>query len=226
MSVAAIPADISLQGGRQPPTIRALPRCALPDWTGWQENNWLMTFAFDDHLDAVLIGGREKRSIVIVDYDPRWPALFAELAGKVRGAVGNRALMVEHIGSTAVPHLAAKPIIDILLTVANVADEAVYLPQLEDAGFILRVREQGHRMFRTAGRDVHIHVLSSASEAVPAYLKLRDWLRRHENDRMLYAETKKTLALEEWADMNYYADAKTAVISAILRRAHRLDDQH
>ena len=185
-----------------------------------------MTSAFDDHLDAVLIGGRENRPIVIVDYDHRWSAQFAELAGNIRDAVGKPALMVEHIGSTAVPHLAAKPIIDILLTVADVAEEAVYLPQLEGAGFILRVREPGHRMFRTADRDVHIHVFSNCDEAVPPYLELRDWLQRHEKDRMLYAKKKKALAQQQWADMNYYAVAKTAVIAAILRRARGSEDQH
>ena len=185
-----------------------------------------MTSVFDDHLDAVLIRGREKRAIAIVEYDPRWPSHFAELAGKNRGAVGNRALMVEHIGSTAVPHLAAKPIIDILLTVANVAEETVYLPQLEGAGFILRVRERGHRMFRTTDRDVHIHVFSSGDEVVPPYLELRDRLRRNENDRMLYAKKKKALAQQQWADMNFYAESKTDVISAILRRAPGLNEQN
>lgn len=173
----------------------------------------------DAHLDSVLIGGREERPIVIVDYDPHWAERFTKLAQQIRGAIGEHTLMVEHIGSTSVPGLAAKPIIDILLTIRDVADETAYLPQLEDAGFVLRVREPGHRMFRTAERDVHIHVFSSGNAAVPPYLELRDWLRQYEGERKLYEQTRKALAQQQWADMNYYADAKTEVITAILGRA-------
>jgi GrpB-like predicted nucleotidyltransferase (UPF0157 family) len=110
------------------------------------------------YLDAVLIGGREPARIVVVDPDPAWPARFATVRDRVLGALGDRALAVEHIGSTAVPGLAAKPIVDVLLTVADVDDEAGYVGPLEAAGFVLRVREPGHRMFRTPERDVHLHV--------------------------------------------------------------------
>lgn len=173
----------------------------------------------DQLLDAVLIGGRESRPVIIDDYNPAWPDAFAGLSGRIHDAVGRGALSVEHIGSTSVPGLAAKPIIDILLTVAEVADEAGYLPQLEAAGFVLRVREPGHRLFRTPGRDVHIHVFSPQDPAVPAYLDLRDWLRVDAQDRGLYEATKRDLARQEWSDMNYYAEAKTDVIAQILTRA-------
>lgn len=175
----------------------------------------------DEHLDAALIGGREKRPIVIVDYDPEWPARFTALSATIRAAVGDTALSVEHIGSTSVPGLAAKPLIDILITVADIEDEDSFVPQLEAAGLVLRVREAGHRMLRTPDKDVHIHVFSSDDPAVANYLDLRDWLRVDEADRVLYATTKRSLARQEWADMNYYADAKTDVISAILNRARQ-----
>lgn len=173
----------------------------------------------DKELDAVLIGGREQRPLVIVDYDPAWPVIFSALAQTIKATLGPAALSVDHIGSTAVPGLAAKAIIDVLVTVTEVEHEAAYLGQLESAGFVLRVREPGHRMFRTPGRDVHIHVFSAGDPAVPDYLDLRDWLRRDWADRALYARTKRELARREWSDMNYYADAKSDVIAAILSRA-------
>lgn len=173
----------------------------------------------DEHVDAVLIGGREEQPIVIVDYDHGWPRLFDSLAQLIKGAIAEKALSVEHIGSTAVPGLAAKPIIDILLTVQDVEDEAGYLVPLEDAGFVLRVREPGHRMLRTPSRDVHLHVFSVDDTVVPNYLALRDWLRVDEADRALYATTKMKLAQQRWDDMNYYAEAKSDVISKVLFRA-------
>lgn len=128
-------------------------------------------------------------------------------------------MSVEHIGSTSVPGLAAKPILDVLLTVIDVEDEASYVPALEDAGFVLRVREEGHRMMRTPAKDVHVHVFHPENEAVSKYRDLRDWLRTDETDRALYADTKRMLARQRWSDMNDYADAKTDVISQILAHA-------
>jgi GrpB-like predicted nucleotidyltransferase (UPF0157 family) len=171
------------------------------------------------YLDSVLVGGREQVAIVVVDPDPAWPDRFAAVRDRIRAALGGRALDVQHIGSTAVPGLAAKPIVDVLLTVADVADESSYAGPLEAAGFPLRVREEGHRMFRTPQRDVHVHVYEPDAPAVDAYLDLRDRLRESAADRELYAATKRELARREWADMNDYADAKSAVIAEILARA-------
>jgi GrpB-like predicted nucleotidyltransferase (UPF0157 family) len=175
-------------------------------------------------LDAVLVGGRERVPIVVVDPDPAWPARFAAVRDRILAALGDRALDVQHIGSTAVPGLAAKPIIDVLLTVPTVDDEAGYAGALEGAGFGLRVREPGHRMFRTPERDVHVHVYEPAAPEVAAYLALRDRLRRSAEDRALYAATKRELARRPWADMNDYADAKSDVIAEILARARGTRD--
>lgn len=112
-------------------------------------------------------------------------------------------LSIEHIGSTSVPGLAAKPIIDILLTVEDVDPERIFLGMLESAGFELRVREAGHCMMRTAARDVHIHVFSANSSVISDYLDFRDWLRGDKLDRNLYSTTKKRLAQQQWPDMNY-----------------------
>ncbi len=173
----------------------------------------------DAYLDQVLIGGREPAVINVVDYDELWPSRFRELAGRVRRALGTRALGVEHIGSTSVPGLAAKPIIDMLLTVADVTDEAAYVPALEATELELRVREPEHRMLRTPTRDVHLHVYEPAHAAVRDYLDLRDWLTVDRADRELYALTKRRLSQQSWRDMNDYADAKSDVIRDVLCRA-------
>ena len=173
----------------------------------------------DAYLQSVLIGGREPVAIVVRQYDPAWPARYSAVRARIQEALGLRALGIEHIGSTAVPGLAAKPIVDVLVTVADVEDEPAYAPALEAAGFPQRVREPGHRMFRTPERDVHVHVYRSDAPAVADYLDLRDWLRGSTQDRDLYAATKQALATQQWTDMNDYADAKTDVIAAILTRA-------
>jgi GrpB-like predicted nucleotidyltransferase (UPF0157 family) len=173
----------------------------------------------DLDLDRVLIGGLEKREIVIVDYDEGWPARFAAERARVRQALGDHARRIEHIGSTAVPGLAAKPIIDLLVTVQAPDDEAVTVPALTAVGYQLRVREPGHRMFRTAQRDVHVHIWANADPEVARALRFRDRLRRSPADRQAYEQLKRDLAGRDWPDMNHYADAKGPVIEEILARA-------
>jgi GrpB-like predicted nucleotidyltransferase (UPF0157 family) len=173
----------------------------------------------DEPLETGLIGGAEKREIKVVDYDPDWPKKFEAHAGRIADALGRAALRIEHIGSTSIPSLAAKPIIDILVVVQNSADESTYLPQLEAAGYVLRVREPDwheHRMFRTPEKDVHVHVYSAGSPEIERYLTFRDRLRRNADDRRRYERTKRELATKEWSDMNDYAQAKTEVVESIL----------
>jgi GrpB-like predicted nucleotidyltransferase (UPF0157 family) len=175
----------------------------------------------DELLDRVLIGGREQRTIVIVDYDPSWPHRFEQEREQIARALGNRAQLIEHIGSTSVPGLAAKPIIDILVTVdaAEIEYDEQLVADLEATGYVLRVREPEHRMFRTPARDVHVHVFANGSDEIERDVLLRDRLRRSAEDRALYAMTKRELAQREWSDMNYYAEAKTDIIQEILARA-------
>lgn len=165
-----------------------------------------------------LVGGLEHREIVLVPYDRCWPELFDTQQHRIRAALGSRARQIEHIGSTAVPGLPAKPIIDVLIVVGDVEDEASYLPDLETAGLLIRVREPGHRMLRTADLDVHVHVYSDGNPAIQRYLTFRDRLRSSNDDRDLYASTKAELAVRDWPTMNHYADAKTNVIQQILER--------
>jgi GrpB-like predicted nucleotidyltransferase (UPF0157 family) len=162
--------------------------------------------------------------IIVADYDPRWPSLFHREAERIRAALGIRALRIEHTGSTAVPGLAAKPIIDILLVVSNSADENAYVPRLERAGYILRIREESwheHRMFNSSDSDVNLHVFSTECPEIERMLALRDWLRSHPEDRDLYASVKLSLAKQEWKYVQNYADAKTRVVEEILSRALR-----
>jgi GrpB-like predicted nucleotidyltransferase (UPF0157 family) len=172
-----------------------------------------------DVTGAELVGGVEKRDLVIEEYSAGWPGLFAEHRERIRAALGPRAGSVEHIGSTSVPGLGAKPIIDILVTVPDITAEEDYLDPLVEAGYELRVREPGHRLVRTPARDVHVHILEPTDAAAADYLLLRDRLRSDPADRALYEETKRALADRDWTDMNAYADAKTSVIEEIKARA-------
>jgi GrpB-like predicted nucleotidyltransferase (UPF0157 family) len=162
--------------------------------------------------DLVLIGGPEPGPLVIADYDPSWPVVFEEHAGRIRGALGERALRVEHIGSTAVPGLAAKPIVDVLVIVADPEGD---LAALERAGYELRVVEPGHRMFRTPARDVHVHVWADEGD----HVRFRDLLRRDPAARREYEELKRSLAGRDWPSMDDYAQAKGPLIRELLRRA-------
>jgi GrpB-like predicted nucleotidyltransferase (UPF0157 family) len=173
----------------------------------------------DIHLDEVLIGGREQRAIVIVDYDAGWPSRFVSHRNRVARALGPVARSIEHIGSTAVPGLAAKPIIDLLVAVRDPDDESVFVSAMHSAGYHLRVREPGHRMFRTPERDVHVHVWQDSDREISRHLRFRDRLRTSVEDRLAYEQLKRELAQREWDDMNQYADAKSQLIEQILSRA-------
>ena len=184
-------------------------------------DNCLFRFSVlaNESLKTRLVGGVEKREIKIVEYDPNWPKQFEAHARIIAGALGGAALRIEHIGSTSVPGLAAKPIIDILVVVPNSADESSYLPQLEAAGYVLRVREpewNEHRMFRTPEKDVHIHIYSIGCRQIQRNLTFRDHLRNHIEDRRRYEHTKRELAAKEWSHMDAYANAKTEVIESII----------
>lgn len=173
----------------------------------------------DAYLDAVLIGGRERRKIVIAEYDAGWPRRFEVERGRIAKALGAAALCIEHVGSTAIPGLAAKPIIDVLVMVSEIGDETSYVPALERAGYELRVLEPDHRMFRTPERDAHVHVWGAGDPEVSRTLAFRDRLRESPSDRAEYELLKRSLAQRDWPDMNHYAEAKGPLIKAILARA-------
>lgn len=159
---------------------------------------------------------------MLVDYDPQWPELFRREATRVLSLLGRQALQLEHTGSTSVPGLAAKPIIDILLVVADSADEQTYLPLLETAGYRLSLREPDwfeHRLLNGPGSDINLHVLSAGCPEIARILLFRDWLRRNATDRDRYSRAKLALAQKEWSSLDEYADAKSAIVKEILERA-------
>src|SRR5262245_57652504 len=160
-------------------------------------------------------------TIHIEPYNPEWPALYAKLAGQIRDALGARILTLEHVGSTSVPGLSAKPVIDIVLAVSNSADESAYVPPLERLGYVLKIREPGwfdHRLLKSPAADVNLHVFSHGCEEIGRMIAFRDWLRANEADRRLYERTKQDLASRTWKYMQNYADAKSEVVSDILAR--------
>jgi GrpB-like predicted nucleotidyltransferase (UPF0157 family) len=168
--------------------------------------------------EQALIGGRERREIVIVDYDEGWPARYEREHERISAALGELALTVEHVGSTSVPGLSAKPIIDVLVVVADPTAAALADAMLQ-AGYELRVREPEHRMFRTPARDVHVHVWRHGNPEVERVLRFRNRLRQSASDRAEYEQHKRELARREWGDMNEYADAKGPLIEAIIARS-------
>ncbi|HKO03562.1 MAG TPA: GrpB family protein [Candidatus Acidoferrales bacterium] len=178
----------------------------------------------EEQIRSHTIGDLQPLSgrILVVDYDPQWPELFEREAGRIRLALGDRALRVEHTGSTSVPGLPSKPVIDVLLVVADSRDEAAYVPDLESAGYVLRIREANwheHRMLNGRDTDINLHVFSAGCPEIDRMLTFRDWLRNHAADRDLYARAKLALAREDWKHVQNYADAKSAVVEEILARA-------
>jgi GrpB-like predicted nucleotidyltransferase (UPF0157 family) len=178
----------------------------------------------DDEIRAGIVGEvvEHNATIELVDYHDEWPRLFQREADRIRGALGPKALRIEHVGSTSVPGLAAKPIIDIDLVVADSSDESAYVPELEAAGYVLRIREPDwfeHRLFKGPDTNVNLHTFSADCEEVDRMLAFRDWLRTHDEDRELYLNAKRDLAAREWKFVQNYADAKSAVVTQILERA-------
>jgi GrpB-like predicted nucleotidyltransferase (UPF0157 family) len=176
----------------------------------------------EQYLEMVTLGAIERRAVEIVEYDPSWAGRYAAEAARIHAALDGRELLLEHIGSTAVPGLAAKPIVDILVVVVDPADEAAYVPALEAAGYELRIREPAwheHRMLRTPAEDVHVHVLPAGCAEIERYLLLRDRLRTDAAERELYAATKRRLAAQAWPTVQHYAEAKSEVVEAIIARA-------
>ncbi len=180
--------------------------------------------AGDEQLQAVTVGVRVPHNapVTLEEYDPAWPALFDREAERIREALGDLVVRLEHTGSTSVPGLAAKPIIDITLVVPDSGDEAAYAPLLEAAGYVLRIREPDwhqHRLFKGPDTDVNLHVFSRGSVELERMVGFRDWLRTHPEDRDLYLRTKRDLAARTWRHVQHYADAKTAVVEEIIARA-------
>ena len=160
--------------------------------------------------------------IVLADYDAAWPGLFEREDDRIRAALGDDVRLLEHVGSTSVPGLAAKPIIDMVLAVPDSSDEPSYVPRLEAAGYVLRIREpewHEHRVFKGPDTNVNLHTFTDGSEEIGRMLAFRDRLRTNDADRELYERAKRDLARRDWKYVQNYADAKTAIVAEIVARA-------
>ena len=178
----------------------------------------------EETLRAVTIGELVVLAgpVLLVDYDPAWATAFEREATRIRAALGDQVRLLEHVGSTSVPGLPAKPIIDIVLAVPDSTDEEAYVPPMEAAGYVLRIREPQwfeHRLFKGTDPASNIHVFTDGTAEIDRMLAFRDWLRSHADDRSLYERTKRDLAAREWKYVQHYADAKTDVVAAIMARA-------
>ena len=180
----------------------------------------------DEQIRAATIGDVAplENPIRLAEYDSDWPRLYQRDEKRIRSALGERALVIEHVGSTSVPGLAAKPVIDIVLVVADSANESAYVPGLEAHGYVLQIREPDwfeHRVFKGPDTNVNLHVFSRGCSEVQVMLDFRDWLRANDADRELYERAKRNLAAQDWKYVQNYADAKTAVVQEINERARR-----
>lgn len=178
----------------------------------------------EPQADAIWVGERPKlnSTVTLAEYDPEWPRLFEREAAQIHEVLGDLVLVLEHVGSTSVPGLCAKPIVDILLVVPDSAAEDRYLPQLEAAGYRLVIREpnwEQHRAFKGPDTNINLHVYSPDSRVIERYRLFRDRLRAHPDELELYATTKRELAGRTWAYIQDYADAKNDVIDAIIARS-------
>jgi GrpB-like predicted nucleotidyltransferase (UPF0157 family) len=183
----------------------------------------------EDEIRAYTIGELKPLTapIIVSDYDPRWPELFEREATRIRSILGDRVKLLEHAGSTSVPDLPAKPIIDMILALPDSSDEATYVPEMELAGYVLRIREPDlfeHRVFKGPDTDINLHVFTVGCTEIDQMLRFRDWLRAHPEDRDLYAAKKRELAKQDWKFVQNYADAKTGVVHEILARAGAAND--
>ena len=171
---------------------------------------------------------RADGPIRLAEPDPEWAAQYARQKERIEAALGPRAVQVEHVGSTSVPGLAAKPVIDIVLVVSNSADETEYLPDLAAAGYVLQFREPDwyeHRFLHDHNPEVQVHVFTVGSPEVERMLLFRDRLRARSDELELYQRTKRQLAARRWDYIQDYADAKSSVVEEIISRA-RADQKH
>lgn len=178
----------------------------------------------DEELAAAHVTPLEQLNsqIYLARYDSEWPRLFEREAARIRAALGDEALVLEHVGSTSIPELSAKPRIDMVLGVADSADEAAYVPPMEAAGYILSIREADwheHRLFKGPDTDINLHVFTIGCAEIDRMCRFRDHLRANRAELLLYERTKQDLAGRTWKYTQHYADAKSQVVEGILMRA-------
>lgn len=177
----------------------------------------------------VTIGAWAPEAVEVVAPDPAWPQSYAAVRDRLVEALGDRVVSVEHVGSTSVPGLWAKPIVDVDLTVADSGDEDAWLPDLEAAGFVLRVREpewEQHRCLRGTEPSANVHVFSPGAREPQRHVLFRDWLRTHPDDRDAYAAVKREVAGRGFTDAMLYNNAKAWFVYDLYEKAFSADPAH
>ncbi len=179
----------------------------------------------DEEMAAIRVSGTVtplNAQIYLAPYDPAWPAQYEAEAAKISAALGEAALALEHVGSTSIPGLPAKPIIDIILCVADSADEDSYVPALSAQGYRLHLREpewEQHRVMKGEWPMVNLHIFTIGSRELVRMVAFRDRCRTHPEELALYREAKEALAGQVWRHVQHYANAKGEVVEAIIGRA-------
>ena len=166
-----------------------------------------------------VVGPPAAETVEIAAYSPDWPARFEASKTLIAQALPGLALMIEHVGSTAVPGLAAKPIIDIDLIVDDPTREEIYVPALAALGYVLTIRERTwyqHRMLRHDGPRTNLHVFGRDCPEHARHILFRDWLRAHPEDCVRYARVKDEARIGV-TDVRDYNRNKQAVIRHIYR---------
>ncbi len=179
--------------------------------------------------DAAVVGPSPPGAVHVVPYDEAWPDDAAALITAISAALGDRVVALEHIGSTSVPGLAAKPVLDLVLTVSDPADEAAYVPALEPLGLLLHIREPDwdeHRMLTRSDRSVNLHVFGPTAAEPHRLVAFRDWLRTHDDDRVAYGALKAKLADDGFERVMDYNNHKAALVYDIYERIFTADPDH
>ncbi len=190
----------------------------------WPEGAEIMHFEDGDPNENPWIAGKPTpENIQVEACNPQWVETFAAKKAEIEQALAQTALLIEHVGSTAVPDLAAKPVIDIDLIVADPEDEDCYVTALVALGYQLRIRERSwyqHRMLRHENPRVNLHVFGPASPEHIRHILFRDWLRDHPSDRQHYAQAK-LLAKDGVTNATDYNARKQNVVRAIYQDIFR-----
>ncbi|KAI0390846.1 GrpB domain protein [Xylariaceae sp. FL0594] len=182
--------------------------------------------------DVTWISPRPKLPLAIVDYNPAWPSLYQAIESLIRASLSSETILhIQHVGSTSVPGLPAKDIIDIDLVVADPSREETYVQALENAGFRFILREPKwyeHRLFHLDGAPHHanLHVFGPSSPEVVRHRLFRDWLREHPEDCARYVDAKRGAAeqtVAEGGNMQQYTDRKDPVVRDILNRIFKAE---
>jgi GrpB-like predicted nucleotidyltransferase (UPF0157 family) len=180
----------------------------------------------DEEIAAAMVRGRSTEQVEVVPPDPGWPASYDVVRRRIEAALGDRVLEIRHVGSTSVPGLHAKPVIDVDVTVADTEAEGDYLAALEVAGLVLTVREPGHRCLRLSEPRANLHLWCPGDPEPQRHRVFRDWLVAHTDDRAAYGDLKCSLAAEGFTDVMGYNNRKAALIYDIYERIFAADPAH